>query len=128
MVPPTPLTFGDVLTFLADFTTGQVPFTGSLSPCARCALVALGETELTRGQPQEARAPLTEAVLLRAKNGPQSWDLAEARERLGEALAASGDGGAGALLRRAASTLETQLGPNHPQTLRARRALQAIGT
>ena len=92
------------------------------------ALVALGETELTRGQPQEARAPLTEAVLLRAKNGPQSWDLAEARERLGEALAASGDGGAGALLRRAASTLETQLGPNHPQTLRARRALQAIGT
>jgi non-specific serine/threonine protein kinase/serine/threonine-protein kinase len=92
------------------------------------ALVALGETELSRGQPQEARAPLTEAVLLRAKNGSQSWGLAEARERLGEALAASGDGGARPLLRQAAAALETQLGPNHPQTLRARRALQAMGT
>jgi non-specific serine/threonine protein kinase/serine/threonine-protein kinase len=92
------------------------------------ALVALGETELSRGQPQEARAPLTEAVLLCAKNGSQSWDLAEARERLGEALAASGDGGARPLLRQAATALETQLGPNHPQTLRARRALQAMGT
>jgi len=93
------------------------------------ALVALGETELTRGRPQEARAPLAEAVALREKNGSQSWDLAEARERLGEALAALGDGGgARALLQQAASTLETQLGANHPQTLRARRALQAMGT
>jgi eukaryotic-like serine/threonine-protein kinase len=93
------------------------------------ALVALGETDLTRGQAQEARAPLAEAVLLREKDGLQSWDLAEARERLGEALAASGEGGrARPLLRQAASTLETQLGPNHPQTRRARHALQAIGT
>ena len=92
------------------------------------ALVALGETELTRGQPQEARAPLAEAVLLREKNGSQSWDLAEARERLGEALAASGDRGARPLLRQAANTFETQLGPNHPQTLRARRELHAMGT
>jgi Flp pilus assembly protein TadD len=92
------------------------------------ALVALGEAELTRGQPQEARAPLTEAVLLRQKNGSRSWDLAEARERLGEALAASGDGGARPLLLQAATVLETQLGPNHPQTRRARRALQAMGT
>ena len=92
------------------------------------ALVALGETELSRGQPQEARTPLAEAVLLRGKNGPQSWDLAEARERLGEALAALGDGGARALLQQAADTLETQLGANHPQTLRARRALRAMGS
>jgi non-specific serine/threonine protein kinase/serine/threonine-protein kinase len=92
------------------------------------ALVALGETELTRGQPQEARPLLAEAVLLRGKNGPQSWDLAEARERLGEALAALGDGGARALLQQAAGTLETQLGANHPQTLRARRALQQLGS
>ncbi|HEX4266770.1 MAG TPA: protein kinase [Steroidobacteraceae bacterium] len=92
------------------------------------ALVALGETDLTRGQPLEARAPLAEAVLLREKNGPQSWDLAEARERLGEALAALGDGGARPLLQQAADTLEVQLGANHPQTLRARRALQAMGT
>lgn len=92
------------------------------------ALVALGETELIRGQPQEARAPLAEAVVLREKDGPQSWDLAEARERLGEALAALRDRGARALLQQAASTLEAQLGASHPQTLRAQRALQAMGT
>ena len=92
------------------------------------ALVALGETELARGQPQEARAPLAEAVLLLGKGAPQSWDLAVARERLGEALAASGDGGARTLLQQAAGTLQAQLGPKHPQTLRARRALQAMGT
>jgi tetratricopeptide (TPR) repeat protein len=92
------------------------------------ALVALGETDLALGQPQEARTLLAEAVLLRGKNSPQSWDLAEARERLGEALAAVRDGGARVLLQQAAGTLETQLGANHPQTLRARRALQAMGT
>jgi eukaryotic-like serine/threonine-protein kinase len=92
------------------------------------ALVALGETEMSRGRPHAARAPLAEAVTLREKDESQSWLLAEARERLGEALAASGDGGARPLLRQAASTLATQLGPNHPQTLRARRALQAMGT
>ena len=92
------------------------------------ALVALGETELTRGRPSEARAPLAEAVRLREKNGPQAWDLAEARERLGEALAALGDGEARTMLQQAASTLEAQLGANHPLTLRARRALQALGT
>ena len=92
------------------------------------ALVALGEAEMTRGQPQQARAPLAEAVALREKNGSQSWDLAEARERLGEALAALRDSGARSLLQQAASTLATQLGANHPLTLRARRALQAMGT
>jgi hypothetical protein len=92
------------------------------------ALVALGEMELTLGDPQAARAPLAEAVALRTKNGPQSWDLAEARERLGEASAALRDGNARTLLQQAASTLEIQLGANHPETLRARRALQAMGT
>lgn len=91
------------------------------------ALVALGETELTQGQPQEARAPLAEAVALRAKDGSESWDLAEARERLGEALAALRDGGARTVLQQAASTLERQLGADNPQTLRARRALRAAG-
>jgi tetratricopeptide (TPR) repeat protein len=92
------------------------------------ALVTLGETELIRGRPREARAPLAEAVALREKNGPQSWDLAEAQERLGEALAALRDGGARAMLQQAASTLEAQLGARHPLTLRARRALLALGT
>jgi hypothetical protein len=109
-----------------------IPALRQLGPQAEAdlseALLALGETELNRGDPLEARAPLAEAVALRAKNGSQSWDLAEARERLGEALAALRDGSARALLQQAASTLEAQLGANHPQTLRARRALQAVGT
>lgn len=92
------------------------------------ALVTLGETDLTRGDPQQARAPLAEAVMLRAKNGSQAWDLAEARERLGEALAGLRDAGARPLLQQAADALEAQLGPNHPQTRRARRALLAVGT
>lgn len=88
------------------------------------ALVALGETELTQGHPQAARASFAEAVALRAKDGAQSWDLAEARERLGEALAALRDGGSRAVLQQAARTLEMLLGANHPETLRARRALE----
>lgn len=80
------------------------------------AFVALGETDLARGQPQEARAPLTEAVALREKYGSQSWDLGEARERLGEALAGTGDAGARALLQQAATTLEAQLGADHPHS------------
>ncbi|MGH8180700.1 MAG: protein kinase domain-containing protein, partial [Steroidobacteraceae bacterium] len=92
------------------------------------ALITLGDAELARGRPREARPLLAEAVALREKNGPQSWDLAEARERLGEALAALRDDGARALLQQAASSLETELGANHPLTLRARRALRALGT
>ena len=91
------------------------------------ALVALGEVDLTLGQAQAALAPLHEAVTLREKSWSQSWELAEARERWGEALAASGDGQARSVLKDATTTLETQLGADHPQTLRAARALAKLG-
>jgi len=67
---------------------------------------------------------LTEAVALRERLlWGQSWELAIARERLGEALAATGDARARPLIERAAATLNTQLGTHHPETLRANRAL-----
>ena len=91
------------------------------------ALVALGEVDLAQGRPREARAPLAEAVALREQEGPLSWDLAQARERLGEALAGTGDSGARALLQQAISALNAQLGAEHRETRRARRALLGIG-
>jgi hypothetical protein len=71
-------------------------------------------------------SPLREAVALREGTWDQSFDLAEARERLGEALAANGDAQARALLQQAATTLASQLGAAHPQTLRAEQALARL--
>jgi hypothetical protein len=51
------------------------------------------------------------------------WELAQARERLGEALLRAGDPAAADLLKKAAHDLESQLGADHPQTLRAKEAL-----
>jgi serine/threonine protein kinase len=88
------------------------------------ALVAQGDALLAQSRAADAVAPLTEAVKLREQLlWEQSWALAEARERLGEALGATGDARGRALLQRAQSTLRTQLGASHPQTLRAARAL-----
>jgi hypothetical protein len=49
--------------------------------------------------------------------------LAEARERLGENLLKAGSAEAHDLLAKAAHDLESQLGADHPQTLRAKAAL-----
>ena len=53
----------------------------------------------------------------------ESWELAEARARLGEALKASGGADAAALLSQAAATLESQLGAAHPQVRRVRAVM-----
>jgi eukaryotic-like serine/threonine-protein kinase len=50
-----------------------------------------------------------------------------ARARLGEALLEQHVPRGRALLRQALDTLREQLGPQHPQTLRARSALNAAG-
>jgi hypothetical protein len=55
------------------------------------------------------------------------WEPAQAQERLGEALARGGSSAAAALLKKASADLESQLGANHPQTLRAKAALARIG-
>jgi len=87
------------------------------------ALEALGEGDLQSGRVAEASATLQEAVAIREKSPEDLWELAVARERLGEALLKAANPAAADLLKKAAHDLETQLGADHPQTLRARAAL-----
>ena len=92
-------------------------------PALTQALVARGDALLSLNRPAEAVPLLDEAVRLRETFlWDQSWELAEARERLGEALGPATAAGK-ALLTRAAKVLASQLGEQHPFTLRAREAL-----
>jgi non-specific serine/threonine protein kinase/serine/threonine-protein kinase len=86
------------------------------------ALQDLGETQLVVGHGDEAAVSLREAVVLRETLSGNGWELAQARERWGEALARSGSPQAAGVLEGAARDLEAQLGANHPETLRARAA------
>lgn len=95
-------------------------------PSLAQALQALGEVQLREHQTPQAVAALREAVALREKIHLPTWDLAEAQERLGEALAASGSDAAPAMLKKAAQALESQLGSSHPETLRAKAAVAHI--
>lgn len=89
-------------------------------------LVLQGELLLTESRPADAIAPLAEAVQLRVQTRwNQSWELAEARARLGEAYASMHDPRASAPLEDAVAVLQSQLGDSHAQTARAKRALSA---
>jgi eukaryotic-like serine/threonine-protein kinase len=93
------------------------------------ALLGAGESQLALSHPAQAATYLDEAVGLRAKLlWDQSWELAEARARLGEARARSGDAGGLALLRQATTTLQAQLGAAHPQVVRAQRSLAELSS
>jgi non-specific serine/threonine protein kinase/serine/threonine-protein kinase len=87
------------------------------------ALESLGDDESHLGRLAEAGAALKEAVAIREKSPDDLWELAEARERLGENLLKAGSAEAHGLLAKAAHDLESQLGADHPQTLRAKAAL-----
>jgi tetratricopeptide (TPR) repeat protein len=90
------------------------------------ALFGAGEALLAQGRAAEAVAPLREVVELREKLlWSQSWELAMARVRLGEALKRSKEPGAAELLSQGVAVLTSQLGNEHPQVLRARLALAA---
>jgi eukaryotic-like serine/threonine-protein kinase len=91
------------------------------------ALEGLGSVDSVEGHNAQAEALLREAVSIREKTPDDIWELAQAQERLGEALLKSGNAGAAAMLKKAVSDLESQLGANHPQTLRARLALARVG-
>jgi len=67
-----------------------------------------------------------EAVAIREQSPEDLWELAQARERLGEVLLKVGNPEAPGLLKKAAQDLEAQLGADHPQTVRAKAALAAI--
>ena len=91
------------------------------------ALVAIGELDLARGDAAAAVAACREAVQLRATGWPQNWELAVARERLAEALAVLGAvAEARPLLVDAEPAMRAELGDEHPETLRAHRALERL--
>ncbi len=91
------------------------------------ALESLGSVESVLGSNTDAETVLREAVSIREKAPDDIWELAEARERLGEVLAKNGSADAPALLKNATADLESQLGAKHPQTLRAKAALARFG-
>jgi len=91
-------------------------------PSLTQALVARGDALLMQQRSDEAVPVLREAVQLRQSFvWDQSWELAEARERLGEALGPTTPAGK-ELLAQSLRVLVAQLGEQHPLTLRARRA------
>lgn len=88
------------------------------------ALVTQGELLIEQRRAAEALPLLEEAVRLREQTmWSDSWELAQARARLGEAQLAVGKKEGKQLIEQSATTLHEQLGPDHPQTLRARRAI-----
>jgi non-specific serine/threonine protein kinase/serine/threonine-protein kinase len=86
----------------------------------------LGEIEMAAGRPAEAIAPLQEGAMLLAKFAPTGWNLAVMRERLAEALVATGRPGAAGLLTESLSVLVAELGESHPETIRAMKLLQSV--
>jgi non-specific serine/threonine protein kinase/serine/threonine-protein kinase len=90
------------------------------------ALETLGEAESHLGRLNEATAALREAVAIREKSSDDLWELAQARERLAETLLKAGDPTGADLAKKAARDLESQLGADHPQTVRARNVVLKI--
>jgi eukaryotic-like serine/threonine-protein kinase len=90
------------------------------------ALETQGELNLAHGDTQAAVDSLSEAVQLQKQARDQTWESAVTRERLGEASLTLRHTEAVGLLRDAEHDLEAELGPNHPQTLRAEHALAQV--
>jgi eukaryotic-like serine/threonine-protein kinase len=90
------------------------------------ALETQGELNLAHGDTQAAVDFLSEAVQLQKQARDQTWESAVTRERLGEASLTLRHTEAVGLLRDAEHDLEAELGPNHPQTLRAEHALAQV--
>ena len=112
---------------LAEAAAGLHKLGAQSSATLAMALENLGTVESAQGRNMEAQTVLREAVSIREKTPDDIWELAQAQERLGEALAKSGSTDAPALLKKASFDLESQLGANHPQTLRAKAALKLLG-
>jgi eukaryotic-like serine/threonine-protein kinase len=91
------------------------------------ALLHEADALMALARARDAIEPLEEAVRLRERlMWSESWELAQARARLGEARLSTGDTSGAALLRMAATTLQAQLGAGHPQAQRASRALGTL--
>ena len=79
-----------------------------------------------RESPAAAIGSLQEAIAVLGRFAESGWNVALARERLGEALIAARRPGAADVLNQAVSVLSTELGEEHPETVRARGALRKI--
>jgi tetratricopeptide (TPR) repeat protein len=97
-------------------------------PNLALALETLGDALTHVGSIPAATAALNDAVNIRERSPEDLWELARARERLGEALSKSAAPQASDLLKKSARDLESQLGADHPETLRAKDALSRIVT
>jgi tetratricopeptide (TPR) repeat protein len=86
----------------------------------------VGEIDLAAGKPGDAIGSLQEAIAVLSRFAESGWNVALARERLGEALIAAKRPGAADVLNQAVSVLSVELGEEHPETVRARSALQKI--
>ena len=121
------LSEGDARSARAAFDA-LVPPLRKLGPPAQThlahALLGTGEAWLAQGKAADAVEPLRQAVALRKRLlWAESWELAEARARLGEALKASGNAAGAVLLRQAEAALESQLGTAHPQVQHVRAVM-----
>jgi non-specific serine/threonine protein kinase/serine/threonine-protein kinase len=112
---------------LAEASAGLRKLGAQSAATLAMALENLGTAESAQGRQREAEAVLREAVSIRERTPDDIWELAQAQERLGEVLAKSGSAEAAPLLKKASRDLEAQLGADHPQTLRAKAALEHIG-
>jgi non-specific serine/threonine protein kinase/serine/threonine-protein kinase len=93
------------------------------------AELGAGEASMRLREGDRAVAEFNEALALRRQaQWPESWRVAEAKERLGEALAALGRPGSEALLAEATRTLDAQLGAKSAEAVRARTVLALHGS
>jgi eukaryotic-like serine/threonine-protein kinase len=109
---------------LAEIATKLRAQGAAAQPPLTQTLIAQGDLLTQQQRAREALPLLEEAVRIRQQTmWEKSWELAEARARLGEAQLAIGNPQGKQLIEQSAAILQSQLGPNHPQTLRARRAM-----
>jgi eukaryotic-like serine/threonine-protein kinase len=86
----------------------------------------MAEIDLATGKPVAAIGSLQEAIAVQGQVAESGWNVALARERLGEALIAARRPGAADVLKQAIGVLSTELGEEHPETVRARGALRKV--
>jgi tetratricopeptide (TPR) repeat protein len=90
------------------------------------ALQYVGEIDLAAGKPAAAAESLREALAILSRFAAAGWNVAVVRERLGEALSAGRQPEAVEELSQAVQVLSAELGPDHPETIRAKTALRAL--
>jgi eukaryotic-like serine/threonine-protein kinase len=108
-------------------TIAQLRDLGARADASRAqALQYLGEIDLSAGKPGDAAEALREAVSILSRFAASGWNIALARERLGEALTATAQPGAAEALNEAVRILSAELGEEHTETGRAKSALRAL--